>query len=238
MATTMVSKRPNGTGRRPGFSRTSQLRVKLGTMRPPISAISSTTTAMPARMAMSALPWKCASRWKAILPASSSRTSITTARFRQLRPATISRAAASATSSRKLASISIAGSQPVSAENVTPSRPAIQTATSTINGRAPDRQPSGPVRDRREQEPGDHSRQIAVEHLVHMPVARREGRGQGDLAMEGRQPDQDRKARIDRPEQEERPEAVRKQHRAIIGLPGGNASSWLFLEIWWGWFSR
>jgi hypothetical protein len=46
-----MSKRANGTGRRPGFSRTSQLRVKLGMMRPPISEISSTTTAIPPRMA-------------------------------------------------------------------------------------------------------------------------------------------------------------------------------------------
>ncbi len=47
---TIASKRPNGTGRRPGFSRASQLRVKLGTMRPPISVISITTAASPTRM--------------------------------------------------------------------------------------------------------------------------------------------------------------------------------------------
>ena len=45
-------RRPRRSGRtapaaRPGFSRASQLRVKLGTMRPPISVISSTTAAMP-----------------------------------------------------------------------------------------------------------------------------------------------------------------------------------------------
>ena len=68
------------------------------------------------------------------LPASSNRTSITTLRFRQLRPAMISRAAAAATSVRKLASTSIAASQPVSAENVTVMRPAIQTTTSASKG--------------------------------------------------------------------------------------------------------
>ena len=39
-----------------GFSRTSQLRVKLGMMRPPISEISSTTTAMPIWIPTSAAP--------------------------------------------------------------------------------------------------------------------------------------------------------------------------------------
>ncbi|MET3302285.1 hypothetical protein ABIF53_003300 [Bradyrhizobium japonicum] len=41
--------------------------------------------------------------------------------------------------------------------------------------RALDRQPPGPVRDRRKQEPGDDRRQEAIEHLVDVPVARREG---------------------------------------------------------------
>ena len=47
-----------GAGKRPGFSRASQLRVKLGMIRPPISEISITTTAIPMRMLMSAAPWK------------------------------------------------------------------------------------------------------------------------------------------------------------------------------------
>jgi len=46
----------------------------------------------------------------------------------------ISRAAAAVTSNRKLASISIAASQPISPENVTPRRPAIQTSTSESKG--------------------------------------------------------------------------------------------------------
>ncbi len=53
---TATSKRANGTGSRPGFSRTSQLRVKLGIMRPPMTAISSTVAAMPTRLPYSALP--------------------------------------------------------------------------------------------------------------------------------------------------------------------------------------
>lgn len=40
---------PEGAGRRPGFSRTSQLRVKLGTMRPPTSMMRATAAAMPSR---------------------------------------------------------------------------------------------------------------------------------------------------------------------------------------------
>ena len=45
-----TSKVPNGAGRRPGFSRTSQLRVKLGMMRPPTSMISIMVAAIPKRM--------------------------------------------------------------------------------------------------------------------------------------------------------------------------------------------
>jgi len=44
------SKRENGTGRRPGLLRASQLLVKLGTMRPPIKEMSSMTAAMPSRL--------------------------------------------------------------------------------------------------------------------------------------------------------------------------------------------
>ena len=42
--------------------RASQFRVKLGMMRPPISAIRMITMAMPPRVAYSATPAKCASR--------------------------------------------------------------------------------------------------------------------------------------------------------------------------------
>jgi hypothetical protein len=59
---------------------------------------------------------------------------ITTARLRQLRPARISRAAAAATSARKLKSTSIAASHPVSAENATQRRPASQTVASPSSG--------------------------------------------------------------------------------------------------------
>ncbi|MGY4356519.1 hypothetical protein ACVW0J_003012 [Bradyrhizobium sp. i1.7.7] len=124
------SKRPNGTGRRPGLNLTSQLRVKLGMMRPPISEISSTTTPMPTRMLTSAAPSKCASRWKATLPASSTSTSTTTGRLRQLPPAMISRVAAATTNARKAASTTSANAQPISADRVTAKRPASHTVSS------------------------------------------------------------------------------------------------------------
>jgi hypothetical protein len=53
---TATSKRPNGVGSRPGFSRTSQLRVKLGIIRPPITTMSKTIAAMPMRAPYSAVP--------------------------------------------------------------------------------------------------------------------------------------------------------------------------------------
>ena len=51
-----ASNRPNGTGIRPSGRRASQLRVKLGTIRPPIRPTSVTTSAMPARVDTSARP--------------------------------------------------------------------------------------------------------------------------------------------------------------------------------------
>src|SRR5579872_5821917 len=58
----MASNRPKGVGSRPGPRRASQLRVKLGTMRPPIKLTSVTTSAMPARVETSARPLKWPSR--------------------------------------------------------------------------------------------------------------------------------------------------------------------------------
>lgn len=68
--------------------------------------------------------------------------------------------------------------------------------------RALDRQPPGPVRDRREQKPGDDGRQEAIEHLVDVPVAGREGGAHGQLAVEHRQPSQDRQPRLNGGKQE------------------------------------
>ena len=46
------------------------------------------------------------------------------------------------------------------------------------------------------QETGDYRWKIAVEHLIDMPVARREGRGQSEFAHKDREPDQDRETRL------------------------------------------
>jgi hypothetical protein len=55
-----MSNRLNGTGRRPGFSRASQLRVKLGMMRPPMIVISRIAAPIPSLRPMSEIPEKCA----------------------------------------------------------------------------------------------------------------------------------------------------------------------------------
>jgi len=84
------------------------------------------------------------------------------------------------------------------------------------------RQPSGPVRDRREQKSRDHRRQIAVEHFMHMPVARRERRRQRDLAIERRQPDQNGERGIEGTKQEERAKAVGEKRPALVRAKAGN----------------
>lgn len=60
---------------------------------------------------------------------------------------------------------------------------------------------SRPVRDRGEKKSRDHRRQIAVEHLMDMPVPRRERRMQRQLAMEDRKPDQHGETGIDASEE-------------------------------------
>ena len=84
------------------------------------------------------------------------------------------------------------------------------------------RQAPGPVGDRREQKAGDDRRHIAEQHFVHMPVDAGEGRPERQLALEHRQPRQDFQPGIDRPQQEERSEAVGKQGRPRIGTQTGN----------------
>jgi hypothetical protein len=104
---------------------TSQLRVKLGTMRPPIRAISMATTPIARRRPrapVSARP--IASKWIRLL-APASRTKIpTTGRFFHLAPATISRRTAPAKTTRKATSMTAAAAGPISSEAMTAKRPA------------------------------------------------------------------------------------------------------------------
>ena len=84
------------------------------------------------------------------------------------------------------------------------------------------RQPSGPIGDRGEQEAGDHRRQIAIEHFMGVPVARRERGLQTELAFIERQPDQHRQRREQGAAEEERPKAARQHGRATMRLKTGN----------------
>ena len=83
--------------------------------------------------------------------------------------------------------------------------------------RALDRQPPGPVRNRREQKTRHDGRHKAVQHLMHVPIARDEHGRKLNPAAEERQPDQHRKRRVDRPHQEEGAKAVgQKRGPAIL----------------------
>ncbi len=64
---------------------------------------------------------------------------------------------------------------------------------------------------------GHHRRQVTKQHFMDVPVAWRECRMQHQFAMENRKPDKDGEPRIDRPQQEERPEAVRQDGKSLIG---------------------
>jgi hypothetical protein len=128
------SKRSKGAGRGPGRCRASQLRVKLGTMRPPIKPTRAITSATAKRVEYSANPLICASIWNAMLPAPNSETIATTGALPHFRPAMISRAAAAASSTRKAASMVQATSHPIHADMHTAMRPASQLKTSTASG--------------------------------------------------------------------------------------------------------
>ena len=57
---------------------------------------------------------------------------------------------------------------------------------------------------------------------MDMPVARRENRGQSELARKDREPDQDRETRVDGSQQEERPEAAREKRPSVAGPKSGD----------------
>ena len=123
------------TGSRPGFSRTSQLRVKLGMMRPPISEISSTTTAMPTRMLILGCALEVGLEMERHVAEEQHQDQDDDTEIVPLLAGDDFAGAAAATIKRKLISTSIAASQPVYAENVTQTRPAVHSATRTISGR-------------------------------------------------------------------------------------------------------
>ena len=98
-------------------------------------------------------------------------TSTTTLRLRQFFPARISRPAAATTSARKPTSIAAAGNHPTSAEIVMAiiRRPRQDERQQRLSL---DRKLPRPIRDRGEEKARDHRRQIAVKHLMDMPVPR------------------------------------------------------------------
>src|SRR5262245_9065607 len=110
-----------------------------------------------------------------------------TRRLRQFRPAAISRAANTASAARNAMSITAASSAPQIAEPATATRPASQSAARAANGK--------PLTGKRPVQLGMAvSRKpvtMAVEHLVDMPVERREGGWQRQLTKIVRQPQQD-----------------------------------------------
>jgi hypothetical protein len=65
------------------------------------------------------MPSKCASRWKARLPAASRPSNAVILRLRQFLPATISRATAAVISTRKALSTTVAPIQPILSEKAT-----------------------------------------------------------------------------------------------------------------------
>jgi hypothetical protein len=85
------------------------------------------------------------------------------------------------------------------------------------------RRPAGPVRHRGQQETGDDGGEIAVQHLVGMPIDWRKCRRDPQIAEKHREPDQDRQRGLNRACQEEWPEAIAQNGRSRPGAPAGFA---------------
>src|SRR5215472_5492838 len=71
-----------------------------------------------------------------------------------------------------------------------------------------DRQSPRPVWDRGEQKACDDGSDIAEQHFMDMPVERRESRREGDFAGKGGKPKRNHQPRLNRAEQEKRPESI------------------------------
>ena len=113
----------------------SQLRVKLGMIRPPTKEISKNSVTSPSRSpscAVSAIP--SASRCTSRLPISRSDSAPSIGRFRQLRPTMISRATTARNAAGNDRSASAATGVPITAESRTATRPIAQRRTSVASG--------------------------------------------------------------------------------------------------------
>src|SRR5262245_39459657 len=81
---------------------------------------------------------------------------------------------------------------------------------------AVDRQPSGPVRNCRKQEASDSRSNIAIEHLVNVPIERAQMRWNAHFAHVLGDPESNADDRPQTSRQKERAEAVREDCRAAI----------------------
>src|SRR6185295_4458734 len=91
-----------------------------------------------------------------------------------------------------------------------------------------DRQPPGPVRNRREQEAGDSRCDIAIEHLVNVPIERTQMCRYAQLAHILGNPDKDGDDRPEACRQKERAKAIREKCGTVIvaaALEGGRRHS-------------
>ena len=119
----------------PACRLTSQLRVKLGMIRPPTRLMSISRVAMPSRLpAFAAAAQPSASAWTRALPVSSNRSAASIGRLRQLRPATISRATTRRNASGKARSTAVAAPAPISPPNRVAARPAAHSSASAASG--------------------------------------------------------------------------------------------------------
>ena len=112
------------------------------------------------------------SKWNTILPAISTPSMTRTRRLRQLLPATTSRKAIAARIARKAMSITAAihcAPNRGARNRQTACKPKGEQAGQRI---AVNRKPPGPIRNCGEQKAGDNRRDIAVDHLMDMPIQR------------------------------------------------------------------
>ena len=181
--------RPNGAGSIVSPRRTRRLRVKLGSSRPPMSAIRPSSVARPSRMPRPAVATSpSASRCVSALPDSRRPRAPSTGRLRQLRPVTTSRALAASTRAGSAKSTSMAGPAPRT-RRARHRQPAGDPEPGQ-HGEPPalQREAAGPVGDQGQGIAGDRRTGEAEDHLMRMPGGGVERGRQVDQAGQRREP--------------------------------------------------
>ena len=211
----------------------SQLRVKLGTTRPPISAISTNTAPKPSRRPNSPVAEPSVPACDNAQPTAKHVSSARTGRLRQLRPITISRRARPTKAKQKPTSTAAGSPRAGRGTNEIEATRRGPEKHQTKQRQTADRRPASPVRYRGQQETGEYGARVAEQQLMLMPGERIEREWEAQHTSEHPQPQSQGQRSPERGPEKERAETLPKDgdtrqrrggddaHRSIVHVWGG-----------------